>query len=145
MEQCENCGRLIGNLETPHLYNEHIVCATCAQVLTSAPPAPTLPAPTPPAPPAEVIVFQREGVVVSNTHVALHGRQIPLGHILSVKTERRSFSIARDIYLRDTLTQRHKISFTSPTDAKDFIAALSQVKGSLTVEGDEQAGVFVWW
>lgn len=30
METCENCGRAIGKLETPHVYRaEHIVCSDC--------------------------------------------------------------------------------------------------------------------
>jgi hypothetical protein len=29
MEKCENCGRVIGNLETPLLHQEHVVCAQC--------------------------------------------------------------------------------------------------------------------
>jgi hypothetical protein len=29
METCENCGRVIGNLESPHLWNENVVCAGC--------------------------------------------------------------------------------------------------------------------
>ena len=29
METCTNCNRTIGNLETPHLYEGHIVCANC--------------------------------------------------------------------------------------------------------------------
>jgi len=26
---CENCGRTIGNLETPSVYKEHVVCGDC--------------------------------------------------------------------------------------------------------------------
>lgn len=33
MEVCKNCGRAIGNLETPHVYQGHIVCAACAAIL----------------------------------------------------------------------------------------------------------------
>jgi len=29
-EACANCGEKIGKLETPHLWNDHIVCAGCA-------------------------------------------------------------------------------------------------------------------
>jgi hypothetical protein len=38
MEQCENCGGPIGKLETPMLFNDHVVCAKCHATL-SAPPA----------------------------------------------------------------------------------------------------------
>lgn len=33
METCENCGRIIGNLETPHAWRERVVCAECRQRL----------------------------------------------------------------------------------------------------------------
>jgi hypothetical protein len=29
LETCANCGRTIGNLETPHLHQEHVVCPEC--------------------------------------------------------------------------------------------------------------------
>ena len=29
IEHCANCGRPIGKLETPHLFQEHVVCAEC--------------------------------------------------------------------------------------------------------------------
>src|SRR5687768_13788572 len=32
-EACENCGRLIGRLETPHVLGENIVCAECHAIL----------------------------------------------------------------------------------------------------------------
>ena len=32
-ETCENCGKLIGTLETAHLWKDHIVCAECRQAL----------------------------------------------------------------------------------------------------------------
>lgn len=55
METCENCGRSIGRLETPHVIEDSVVCAQChAQVRASRAPAkPTAP------PPAAVIVEDR--------------------------------------------------------------------------------------
>jgi hypothetical protein len=41
-EQCENCGRLIGALETPHIYEDHVVCRQCKDKL-SVPRPPALP------------------------------------------------------------------------------------------------------
>lgn len=38
MEQCANCGSMIGNLETPYVFNGHIVCGTCYQKLAGATP-----------------------------------------------------------------------------------------------------------
>lgn len=32
-ENCENCGKVIGDLETPHLYKTHVVCSICIQKL----------------------------------------------------------------------------------------------------------------
>ena len=34
MEACENCGQPIGSLETPHVWNERVVCAACHQRLS---------------------------------------------------------------------------------------------------------------
>src|SRR5690349_20615355 len=33
-ETCENCGRVIVNLETPRLFNEHVVSAGCHEILS---------------------------------------------------------------------------------------------------------------
>jgi hypothetical protein len=33
METCENCGRAIGNLETPNVHDGHVVCAKCKAIL----------------------------------------------------------------------------------------------------------------
>ena len=51
METCENCNRLIGNLETPYLHDGHVVCADCKQRLSIGV-APPLHQPTVTPPPA---------------------------------------------------------------------------------------------
>jgi hypothetical protein len=33
-ENCANCGKSIGRLETAHLYNSHVVCQNCLQYLS---------------------------------------------------------------------------------------------------------------
>ena len=38
VETCDNCGRTIGNLETPYLHEGHIVCAECKQRLSPSRP-----------------------------------------------------------------------------------------------------------
>ena len=43
LETCANCGRTIGNLETPHLWNQQVVCGECINRLSS--PAPAVPPP----------------------------------------------------------------------------------------------------
>jgi hypothetical protein len=53
-EQCGNCGQAIGKLETPRVWQDHVVCAAChaklnAGTTTATPPPVT---PMPPAPPA---------------------------------------------------------------------------------------------
>ena len=35
-DKCENCGRSIGNLETPHVWQDHVVCADCIKRLETA-------------------------------------------------------------------------------------------------------------
>lgn len=37
MEQCANCGRVIGKLETPHIWQVHVVCAACSTALSVYP------------------------------------------------------------------------------------------------------------
>lgn len=56
-ETCANCGAAIGNLETAHVWNDHVVCGPCSQRLgtASAPAAAVEPIPyaspgTPPPP-----------------------------------------------------------------------------------------------
>lgn len=34
LETCENCGRVIGKLETPAIWQDHIVCNACHDTLT---------------------------------------------------------------------------------------------------------------
>lgn len=33
-ETCDNCGRAIGRLETPHVYGQNVVCAGCLDALS---------------------------------------------------------------------------------------------------------------
>lgn len=35
MEVCENCLSIIGSQETPHVFNENVVCSTCASKLNA--------------------------------------------------------------------------------------------------------------
>ncbi|MGC9260811.1 MAG: hypothetical protein ACP5I8_12170 [Phycisphaerae bacterium] len=37
VETCENCGRLIGKLETPMVWQDHVVCAECNALLMALP------------------------------------------------------------------------------------------------------------
>jgi hypothetical protein len=39
MEKCDNCGRQIGNLETPATWKDHVVCQACAITLKAGPAA----------------------------------------------------------------------------------------------------------
>jgi hypothetical protein len=34
-DACANCGRVIGKLETPHVWRDNVVCAPCHKVLTA--------------------------------------------------------------------------------------------------------------
>lgn len=49
-ETCENCGRMIGSLETAHVHAGHVVCALCAAKLAPVPIAPIAYAPPEPRP-----------------------------------------------------------------------------------------------
>ncbi len=56
--ECENCGRAIGKLEIPYIYDGHTVCAECASRLTNtaapAPPPPYVPSYAAPPPDSEL-------------------------------------------------------------------------------------------
>ncbi len=41
VEQCENCGRLIGKLEQAYVYEGRVVCEQCNEKLTKGPKKPT--------------------------------------------------------------------------------------------------------
>ena len=43
MDTCQNCGRMIGNLETPYLWGESVVCVGCLNVLSCSPPVAAVP------------------------------------------------------------------------------------------------------
>lgn len=45
MEQCENCGRSIGKLETPRLWSERVVCTECHEILSGGTHTPAAPPP----------------------------------------------------------------------------------------------------
>ncbi len=53
-ETCENCGRTIGKLETPWLYDDNVVCRECWERLQEETAEPTKVAPPAPARPAYV-------------------------------------------------------------------------------------------
>jgi len=40
VEECANCGRPIGRLETPHIFKNQVVCAACNERLSNPPPVP---------------------------------------------------------------------------------------------------------
>lgn len=53
MEQCANCGKIIGKLETPHVFNGAVVCAACSTVLNQQKVPPPIGSPGVPNPAAE--------------------------------------------------------------------------------------------
>jgi hypothetical protein len=68
LERCENCERIIGRLETPWVFDGHIVCRECHDVLARqsvGKDAASLPA----SQSAERVVAQVESVTVSNSAV----------------------------------------------------------------------------
>lgn len=65
LETCENCGRVIGALETPHIHDEHVVCAECADRLKQ--PSVTTP------PGAEVRTPRRGEIICPNTNCGYIG------------------------------------------------------------------------
>jgi hypothetical protein len=59
-ETCANCHRPIGDLETAHVWREHIVCGECLGRLRSSEIGYASPAPSPPASSALVLPELRE-------------------------------------------------------------------------------------
>ena len=53
VENCENCGRVIGKLEQPYAWRKHVVCAECHARLSAPAPAAAAsrPSQAPPPPP----------------------------------------------------------------------------------------------
>lgn len=70
---CENCGRRIGKLETPHVYQDHAVCAGCYALLTG-PGARTVtssPAPASAAVPYRALGLESRGMCLGIVLVGL--------------------------------------------------------------------------
>jgi hypothetical protein len=134
-DKCSNCERVIGNLEQPFVWNEHVVCAECYNRLNS---------PRPVEPPAEARLFLCEGAMVTTKRVAWSDGQMQLNQILSVGAERRLFSFSMNVYLTDLVQRRSTIILSSADIARDFIAALVRANGSIQIER-EQWAFFVSW
>ena len=77
-ETCENCGRTIGKLETPHVWKENIVCRDCNSKLreiacasTALPDAIVTPPILPQHPPAQ---FRRGDIICPNPNCGYIGK-----------------------------------------------------------------------
>lgn len=137
---CTNCGTMIGRLETPHLWGEHIVCAACYQRL--AVPAQAVESPTIAQEPP--IVFRANGVTVTTDGIRGPDAAIAMSQILSVKSRRPFWpgGIVVDVY--DLVERPHSFFFKSKTTASHFIAAIRSVNGSVNIDR-ESTGWFIIW
>jgi hypothetical protein len=60
MEECTNCGRVIGKLEMPRVFDGNVVCAGCWGVLSqNVPAALAYQTPAPPPPPEQPHVIEQ--------------------------------------------------------------------------------------
>jgi hypothetical protein len=62
IERCANCDAIIGRLETPHLWNDAVVCAACAKRLTTQTASPVKVTPAEPGARKEMS-YQRIAVI----------------------------------------------------------------------------------
>ncbi len=77
LEKCSNCERLIGKLETPHLWRQEVVCAECRARLESQMASP---------------VLHQGGVIVDKSQDQYIFEKIP-------KKERRSWEVPNGVIL----------------------------------------------
>ena len=87
METCKICGRTIGRLETPGIWNNHVVCQNCSVILSKPPGAvsPMLPSTLAESiEPVYVPVSQREPVMLAyrSPHSPRPARVFPKGEVI---------------------------------------------------------------
>lgn len=143
METCENCSTTIGALETPYIFNDHVVCQSCYTRLTQ----PVAPIPTQPAPnnTANERLFYAQGVCVTSLEILGDGRPLPLSQVLSVLPKPGFMPGRVVVEVFDLSRASRKYGFESREIATQFIAAIRRANGSVTVEKEAGLSFFVWW
>ena len=95
METCENCGRTIGKLETPHRYENHVVCPKCDQLLQGQKTSKSEPTPAP--------YTQREGEHVQvRKKKQIFAAMSCLGTVLLLMGLVMEWQAAEDFHLQTT-------------------------------------------
>lgn len=144
---CFNCGRRIGRLETPHLWDGHVVCYECRERLEKQLPqsANTDIAKSTAAEPMHDITFNAEGVFVAD--------KIVIGPELMLRASEISYVTSKSAFLMngtwveifDLVERRTSIGFKSSDNASRFIAALRNANPSIRVPAKSKPQFFVFW
>jgi hypothetical protein len=69
---------------------------------------------------------------------------IPLESILSIRSERQTFSFSVAVWLYDVVKTSTKLVFQNREIAKNFIVAVRRGNSTILVE-QEQWSFFLWW
>jgi hypothetical protein len=151
MERCENCQRIIGDLETPMLYCDHVVCRECReQLIVAEQPDPNgeedagfhVELPPPPRPEPEIL-FHEDRIWVTSEEV-VGPRCYRLEELHAVRPEEHIFGKGMTVYLRDLVGETYGFEFKTHDSARRFIAAIVEARGSIIIER-EQVSWGLWW
>jgi hypothetical protein len=129
--KCENCGAAIGKLETPRVYGDHVVCATCAPKVHQA----NAPAP---------VVAERESRGVWTTLIVLACLLVPVAGMVAYTTLKptpKPASVAGSVWLSDRAgrSELQRGEFVHLVRARITPADLRKVAGEKAAEIQRRA------
>jgi len=139
-EPCENCGGLIGALERTTVFDGHTVCHECGERLVHQ----YAPSAAGRSNAKDTALFMAEGVTITRQCVSGQGRRVPTSQVFSVRSEAR-FLGGMIVDVIDVVRSTYRFKFRNADNARGFIAALTQVKGTLNIERDASFFWFFWW
>lgn len=152
VERCANCEQMIGNLETPNIFRDQVVCAECHKRLSESVDAPLeeiepniqdLVDAIPPEPATPTILFRREGVIVTPFEIATAEGYLDLSNIYALKPERHLLG-GVTVYAIDLARSHYPYKFSDVQTATEFMSAIVQAKGTVNIEQD-QLGLGFWF
>lgn len=135
METCENCGSVIGKLETPYIFNDSVVCSQCYQRLGSATAPPPVPAAAAPYLPR--VLFHGEGTTVTASHISDKVRSLSVNEVVSFKSVNGWWSLGTSVHIYDVLKYCHKFIFSDSANARKFIVAVRQANPAIVAAASD--------